>query len=183
MSKFRRRVLKSEFFDRSAVLVAKDLLGKYLVRKIGGKIEKYKIIETEAYEGVKDKASHASRGQTERNTPMFGQSGTIYVYFTYGMHWMLNISCGKKGHPAAVLIRGVEDCNGPGRVTKKLKIDRKLNGKLLGKKSGLWIKVIGNSEKLKILKTPRIGINSAGPIWSKKLYRFVLKDQNEKNKK
>src|SRR4051812_3049610 len=110
---WKTRSLKSSFFDRNSIEVSKDLLGKYLVRRIGKKTLIFKIIETEAYEGPDDKASHASRGQTPRNIPMFGNPGTIYVYFTYGMHWMLNIVCGKKGHPAAVLIRGIEECIGP----------------------------------------------------------------------
>ena len=167
------KILKLEFFDRNSVLVARDLLGKYLVRKTGNKVEKYKIIETEAYEGPEDKASHAHRGLTVRNIPMFGEPGMIYVYFTYGIHWMLNISCGRKGYPAAVLIRGLEDCVGPGRLTKKLKVDKKLNGKILGKKSGLWIEK-HDSSKLKIIKTPRIGVDNSGPVWSKKMCRFVI---------
>jgi DNA-3-methyladenine glycosylase len=174
--------LPAEFFNRSSVVVAKDLLGKYLVRRIEGKKVVFKIVETEAYEGLNDKASHASRGQTPRNTPMFGEPGTIYIYFTYGMHYMLNIVCGKKGHPSAVLVRGIEGCVGPGRLTKKLQIDKGLNNKLLGKKIGLWIEnesAAGNKQykaKAMIVKTPRIGVDYAGPVWSKKLYRFVLKD-------
>ena len=183
-----RKILKTEFFDRSSVTVAEELLGKFLVRerKIGEKKERemYKIVETEAYEGLLDRASHASRGQTVRNAPMYGLPGTIYVYFTYGMHFMFNIVCGKKGHPAAVLIRGVESCSGPGRLTKKLGIDKRLNGRMLGKTSGLWVQWVEDRievrdksyeiRKVKILRTPRIGIRYAGPIWSKKLYRFVL---------
>ena len=168
------KILKPEFFERSSVLVARDLLGKYLMRKVNGKLETYKIIETEAYEGLDDKASHASRGQTIRNTPMFGPPGMIYVYFTYGMHYMLNLVCGKKGHPSAVLIRGVKDCVGPARLTKKFGIDKTLNGKMLGKKTGLWIESRDTSNEIrKILKTPRIGVEYAG-LWAKKLYRFVL---------
>ncbi len=165
-------ILKNNFFDRSSVIVAKDLIGKYLVRKVDGKIVRSKIIETEAYEGLNDKASHAHRGKTPRNTPMFSKPGTIYVYFTYGMHWMLNITCGKVGYPAAVLIRGVDVAIGPARLTKKLRIDKSLNGKTLGRTSGLWIE--DSNEKLKIKRTPRIGIKYAGPIWEKKLYRFLI---------
>ena len=88
--------------------MAKELLGRFLIREWkDGKKEKLKIIETEAYEGFEDKASHASRGKTARNSPMFAEAGTIYVYFTYGMHYMLNIVCGPKNHPSAVLIRGI----------------------------------------------------------------------------
>ncbi len=171
----KNKILDQHFFDRNSILVAKDLIGKFLVRKIGRKTNKYKIIETEAYEGFKDKASKAHRGQTPGNTPMFSGSGTIYVYFTYGMHFMVNIVCGKVGHPAAVLIRGVEGIVGPGRLTKKLSIDRALNQKILSKKSCLWIEDGKLPNNQKIIRTPRIGIDSSGPIWSKKLYRFVLK--------
>jgi DNA-3-methyladenine glycosylase len=169
------------------VVVARDLLGKYLVREVDGQNSKqqtaFKIMETEGYEGLKDKASHVSRGQTPRNSPMWEHPGTIYIYFVYGFHYMLNVTCGKKGHPAAVLIRGVEGCVGPGRLTKKLFIDKSLNGKMLGKKSRLWIeerievrgsKLEIRKSKFKIKRTPRIGVAYAGPVWSKKLYRFVL---------
>jgi DNA-3-methyladenine glycosylase len=178
-------MLPKEFFNRSSVIVAKDLLGKFLCRKLNGKVEKFKIVETEAYEGFTDKASHASRGKTLRNSPMFEEAGTIYVYFTYGMHYMLNIVCGDKGHPSAVLIRGIEGVVGPGRLTKYLNVDKTLNNQKLGKKVGLWIESLPTqishgrnksvyAEKTKILKTPRIGVDYSGPIWSKKLWRFVL---------
>lgn len=170
-----------EFFNRSSVSVAKDLLGKYLVREIKGKKESYMIVETEAYEGKEDKAFHAHRGETPRNFPMFGEPSTIYVYFTYGIHWMLNIVCGMKGHPSAVLIRGVDAITGPARLTKNLHIDKSLNGHKLGKKSGLWVEEGKTESKLKILKTKRVGIDYAGPVWTNKLLRFVLKQ--EKNEK
>lgn len=102
------KILNEEFFNRPTLTVAKELLGKYLVRKVGSKTIALMITETEAYDGFKDLASHAHRGQTPRNTPMFDKPGTIYVYFTYGIHWMLNLVCGKKEYPAAVLIRGVQ---------------------------------------------------------------------------
>lgn len=179
-SKMASKILKPEFFDRSSVVVARDLLGKYLVRRVDSKTEASKIVETESYEGLEDKASHASLGQTARNAPMFSRAGTIYVYFTYGMHWMLNIVCGKSGHPAAVLIRGIEGCIGPARLTKKLNIDKNLNGKMLGKESGLWVidktnKTDRTDTRLKIMRTPRVGVVYAGPVWSKKLYRFILR--------
>jgi DNA-3-methyladenine glycosylase len=106
-------ILKKSFYNRPTLKVAQDLLGCLLVRKaplikgVGG-ILKYKIVETEAYVGPNDLASHASRGRTERNGVMFGEPGIIYVYFTYGMHYMLNIVTERKGYPAAVLIRAVE---------------------------------------------------------------------------
>src|SRR3990167_7631010 len=141
------RMLGPAFFDRPTLTVAKDLLGKFLVRRVRGKTVALMIVETEAYDGFKDLASHAHRGQTPRNTPMFGKPGTIYVYFTYGMHWMLNLVCGEKEYPAAVLIRAAQGkyqgdtliLDGPAKLTKALQIDNKLNTLMLGKKSGLWV--------------------------------------------
>lgn len=170
-------ILGPEFFDRPTLVVAHDLIGKYLVRKIGKKEIALMITETEAYDGPKDKANHAHRGQTPRNTPMFGAACTIYVYFTYGIHWMLNIVCGKEKYPAAVLIRGAGDIVGPARLTKALKIDRKLNNALLGPKTGLWIEDRGTKIlPRQIARTPRIGINYAGE-YAKKPWRFVLKSK------
>lgn len=168
--------LPRSFFQRKTLRVAKELVGQYLVRKIENKIVREKITETEAYVGPHDLACHSSKGKTDRNAPMFAEAGTIYVYFTYGMHWMLNIVTEEKDFPAAVLIRGTEKISGPARLTKALKIDKRLNGKKLGKKSGLWFEYDLKIEnrKLKIIRTPRIGVAYAGSIWSKKPYRFVL---------
>jgi len=169
------KVLRPEFFDRPTPTVAKDLLGKFLVRKVGTGEVALMITETEAYHGFKDQASHASRGQTPRNMPMFSEPSTIYVYFTYGIHWMLNIVCGKKGYPSAVLVRGAGDIIGPARLTKALGIDKSLNTKMLGKKTGLWIEDRGvKIAARQIEKTPRIGIGYAGD-WVRKPWRFVLK--------
>jgi len=170
------KLLSQEFFNRPTTVVAENLLGKYLVRKCRGKIISAMITEVEAYNGQNDKASHASRGMTPRNEIMFGPAGYWYVYFTYGMHWMLNVVTGQEGYPAAILIRGVEGINGPARVTKFFHIDNKLNGRAVNKKSGLWIEDGGvKINKSKIKKFPRIGIDYAGPIWSKKLFRFSIK--------
>ena len=193
-----KKVLKPDFFDRSTLIVARELLGKYLVRKVDGKTIALMIVETEAYDGFKDLASHAHRGKTARNTPMFAKAGTIYVYFTYGMHWMLNLVCGKAEYPAAVLIRGVASpaetfrsgemngsptparkvsarLNGPAKLTKFLSIDKSLSAKMLGKKSGLWVEDRGVVIKPKdIERTPRVGINYAG-AYVHKPWRFVLK--------
>ncbi|MDB5224808.1 MAG: DNA-3-methyladenine glycosylase [Candidatus Adlerbacteria bacterium] len=169
-----KKVLGPEFFDRPTPTVARDLLGKFLVRRHLGKTTAYMIIETEAYYGFKDKASHAHKRQTLRNSPMFAAPGTIYVYFTYGMHWMLNLVTGKVGHPGAVLIRGVAEVSGPARLTKHLKIDKQLTGLMLGKSAGLWIEDRGVVVKNKqVQKTPRIGIRYAEE-WVEKLWRFVL---------
>jgi len=168
------RVLGKNFFNRDTKLVAQELIGKYLVRKVNGKIISAMITETEAYDGFQDKASHAHKGQTPRTSIMFGHPGHFYVYLCYGMYYMLNISTREHGYPAAVLIRGVEGANGPGKLTKLLKIDRKLNGSEVAKSSGLWLEDRG-VKGLKITKTPRIGVNYAGPVWTAKKWRFVLK--------
>ena len=172
------RRLPNSFFNRKTLRVARDLIGKYLVRKIDGKVLCEKIVETEAYVGPHDLACHSSRGKTARNEAMFREAGTIYVYFTYGMHWMLNIVTEEENYPAAILIRGTEHVSGPARLTKKFKIDEKLNGKKLGKKTGLWIEEPTSQElrraKGKISRTPRIGVSYAGE-WAGKPYRFILK--------
>lgn len=168
-----RKKLSNDFFDRPVQTVARELLGKYLVRKVDGKPVAYKIVETEAYDGDGDMACHAARGKTARNAPMFEKAGTIYVYFTYGMHWMLNIVCRESGFPAAVLIRGVEGISGPARLTKALGIDKQLNGKTLGKNTGLWIEDLCEPSPKRISCTPRIGVDYAGK-WAKKKWRFVL---------
>jgi DNA-3-methyladenine glycosylase len=169
-----KKVLGKDFFNRKTELVAKELLGKLLVRRVNGKKIAEIITEVEAYVGPHDLACHSSRGKTARNEIMFREAGTIYVYFTYGMHWMLNIVTEEESFPAAVLIRGLESVNGPARLTKKLGIDRKLNGKLVSKKNGLWFEDGGvKIPRGKILKTKRIGVDYAGPIWSKKKLRFV----------
>lgn len=173
--------LKSSFFVRPTLSVSKELLGKYLVRRRGLKDISLMITEVEAYIGPDDKASHASRGKTERNKVMFDEGGKWYVYFTYGMHWMLNIVTGPEKYPAAVLIRGTDKVAGPGRLTKYLKIDKRFNGSLADIKSGLWIEDRGFKIKpSEIIKTPRIGVDYAGPFWAKKLWRFCIKDDLRK---
>ncbi len=194
------KILPQKFFERATVTVARDLLGKYLCRRRGRKIVRAVITEVEAYDGFEDRASHAHRGKTKRNSVMFGPAGYWYVYFTYGMHWMLNIVTGKEGYPAAILIRSCElvnskletlnskqrtRINGPGRVTKFMKIDGKLNGKRASRVAHLWIAAPSDKEraslrkqfgagKLKIKSSPRIGVAYAGPVWSKKHYRFYI---------
>lgn len=180
-------VLGTEFFSRATLCVARELLGCFLCRKIKRKIIRLEIAEVEAYDGPKDTASHASCGQTARNAPMFGEAGVWYVYFTYGMHWMLNIVTGPKGYPAAVLIRGARlsfpsaaadesrEISGPARLTKFLKIDKRFNNKNAGVKTGLWIEKGKQVSAKEIKHTPRIGVAYAG-AWAKKPYRFVLRE-------
>lgn len=169
------KVLGKKFFDRKTLVVAKDLLGKFLVRKMGRKIVAEKIKEVEAYVGPYDLASHSSKGRTKRTQVMFCKAGTLYVYFVYGMYWMLNVVTEEKDYPAAILIRGTKHYKGPGILTRELKVSGKLNGKLANKKAGLWFEDRGETVSPRsIKKTPRIGVHYAGPIWSKKNYRFVL---------
>jgi DNA-3-methyladenine glycosylase len=166
--------LGPDFFDRRTLTVARELIGKFLVRRIDGEDVAVMITETEAYDGFLDKGSHAHRGQTPRNTPMFAAAGTIYVYFTYGMHHMLNLVCGDAGHPAAVLIRGAGHIVGPARLTKALKIDKALNARPLGTATGLWVEDRGIVIRPRdVVRTPRIGIPYAGDYIGK-LWRFVL---------
>ncbi|MCS6789228.1 MAG: DNA-3-methyladenine glycosylase [Patescibacteria group bacterium] len=169
------KILKPTFFSQPTILVAQKLLGKFLVRKIGGKNIAKKITEVEVYDGIKDRGSHAFRGQTKRNFVMFGPAGYWYVYLNYGMHWMLNIVTENKNYPAAILIRGVDGISGPGKVTKFFKINKFFNNKLALPKNKLWIEDRGiKIKKSQIKKGPRIGIDYAGPYWSKRHLRFWI---------
>ncbi len=163
------------FGCEKTVEIAKDLLGKYLVREIKGKKVELMITEVEAYDGPEDRASHASKGKTERTKIMFGHPGRFYVYLCYGMHWMLNIVTGPKDYPAAILIRGAGDMNGPAKLTKFLGVDKKFNDKPCSMESGLWVEDRGVIVlPRQIHKGPRIGVAYAGPVWAKKHYRFWL---------
>jgi DNA-3-methyladenine glycosylase len=169
------RVLTREFFDRPADRVARELLGAMLVVRAadGGLIRRF-VFETEAYLGAHDLACHGSRGLTKRNATMFGPAGHWYVYLCYGMHWMLNIVTGREGVPAAVLIRGVGEHVGPGRLTKALGIDRSFDGRLATRRAGLWLEAgeIAVPRRL-IERTPRIGVGYAGE-WAEKPLRFIV---------
>ncbi len=170
--------IPNSFFEEKTLKVARELVGKYLVRQIGKTIIREQITEVEAYVGPHDLACHSSRGKTTRNEVMFREAGTIYVYFTYGMHWMLNIVTEGKDFPAAVLVRGTKNISGPARLTKALKIDKNLNGRKLGKKSDLWVEsdLKIENRKLKISRLPRIGVAYAKGGWAEKPYRFILQD-------
>lgn len=130
-------VLPLLFYARPVLHVARDLLGKFLVRRVGTKEIAGMITEVEAYAGKRDMASHARIGLTKRNTAMFGPPGHFYVYFTYGMHHCVNIVTGREGEALAVLIRGVEGITGPGRVCKMFKIDLSHYAKSSARASGI----------------------------------------------
>ena len=168
-----RKVLGKDFFDRDTKVVAKELLGKYLVRQVGDKKEARMIIETEAYDGPHDLGSHSAKGRTARTEILFGPAGFWYVYLIYGLHEMLNVVTKREG--AAVLIRGIEGYPTPGTLTRAMAIDRTLNAKPAAKKTGLWIEDRGIViAKKDIETTPRIGIAYAGE-WAKKPWRFLIK--------
>lgn len=177
------RVLSQKFFERPTLEVARDLIGKTLIRRYRGKEIRATVVEVEAYDGYRDKASHAHHGKTARNTIMFGEAGVWYVYFVYGMHWMLNIVTGPRGYPAAILIRGAatEDgihLNGPGKLTRALHISKKENDAGAVKTSGLWIEERRRVPHRNIIRMPRVGVSYAGE-WAKKPYRFVLKSHRK----
>lgn len=167
--------LPFSFFKEKTLTVARELIGKALVRRVNGKIIREMITETEAYIGPHDLACQSHRGKTERNKIMYMEAGTIYVYFTYGMHWMLNIVTEEKDFPSAILIRGTKNISGPARLTKALSIDKKLNGLKLGRASGLWIEDGEKVSPRKIKRTARIGVEYAKGGWAEKPYRFLLK--------
>ena len=170
----RHTVLDQAFFARPALAVARELLGKYLVRSQAGQTFFARIHETEAYVGPHDLACHAAKGNTPRTAVMFGPAGRWYVYFIYGIHWMLNVVTESEGFPAAVLLRGAGQWNGPARLTKALDIDRRLNGAQATRASGLWIEDHGEAiARSQVRRTPRIGVDYAGP-WAAKPYRFLL---------
>ncbi|HNT00652.1 MAG TPA: DNA-3-methyladenine glycosylase [Candidatus Saccharicenans sp.] len=185
----RSRRLSRKFYQQSTLKVARELLGKYLVRKVGSKKLVGKIIETEAYIGPKDKASHAYRGKiTPRNRVEYREGGHVYIYLVYGMYWQLNIVTSRAGKPECVLIRALEvpgeDRNvasGPGRLCRYLQLDKSFYGEDLTRSKRIWIEDRGETvSPAHIERTPRIGIDYAGPYWSQKKWRFLVKP--EKNK-
>jgi len=105
---------------------------------------------------------------------MYGPAGHLYIYRIYGLHWMLNVVTGDTGQAAAVLIRGVEGINGPGRVATALGIDASLTGMKAERASGLWFEEASEAQRIRVMRTPRIGVDYAGPVWSAKKLRFVV---------
>ena len=166
--------LPNSFFQRDVLEVAPELLGKIIVRKFDdGRFVKFHINEVEAYSGNGDLACHASKGKTPRTEVMFREGGVVYVYLIYGMYWMLNIVTGKENDASAVLIRGVENISGPGRVGKALELDKSFNGENLFTSERIWIE---NAEIIEYyITSPRIGIIYAGEPWISKHWRFYYK--------
>jgi DNA-3-methyladenine glycosylase len=167
-------ILRRHFFDRDVLQVAPDLLGKYIMRRYDtGKLQVCRIIETEAYRGEEDLACHACKGRTPRTDVMYDRGGMIYVYFIYGMHYMLNFVTGKVNFPQAVLIRGVENTIGPGRVAKLLQIDKSFYREDLCGSSRIWIED-RRETPLAFISAKRVGIDYAKE-WKDKPWRFIAK--------
>lgn len=171
-------MLPASFFDRDTKVVARDLLGKVLVRELNGQKLWGRLVEVEAYMGPEDLASHSSGGRrSPRNEVMYGAPGHAYVYFTYGMHFCLNFVTRPAGIPQAVLVRalepgpGIDRCGGPGLVCRSMKIDRTLNGVPL-EPPHLYV-VDDGAPKRRVWTTPRIGIYNSGS-WQDRKLRFCL---------
>jgi DNA-3-methyladenine glycosylase len=183
--------LPRSFYEQNTVDVAKQLVGKYLVRRHPEGPTVGRIVETEAYIGPHDLACHAAKGRTARTEVMFGAAGHAYVYFVYGVHYMLNLVTEAADHPAAVLIRSLEPtdgielmehrrgtanrrnlCSGPGKLCQAFAIDRSLNGADV---CGDMIYIEDRGEPMpKLLARPRVGVDYAGK-WKDKPFRFLLR--------
>lgn len=194
-------LIPEEFYSRNAVEVARDLLGKLVVRIHQDELLAGQIIEAEAYQGEEDLGCHAKAGLTARTRVMYGPPGRAYIYFTYGMHWMLNAVTGAEGVPGAVLIRGFEPVygldsirkhrpqpkrnipghlnkdwtDGPAKLCQALGLDGSLNGiNLCERNSDLWISDAGvRVPDDEIGRTPRIGMNTVPEPWFSIPWRFV----------
>jgi len=164
--------LTAGFFQRDVLDVAPDLLGKILVRRYSNQtIKRFMITEVEAYRGEEDLACHASKGRTPRTEVMYWSGGHIYVYLIYGIHYMLNFVTEREGIPQAILIRGIDDIIGPGRVSKILEIDMSHNQTDLLFSDDLWVE--DSVIKPEFKTSTRIGIDYAGEFWKNRPWRFI----------
>jgi len=174
--------LPRAFYDREADTVARELLGKYLVRVDSGRTRIGKIVETEAYLGPHDLAAHSARGKTARTEVMFGPPGFAYVYMIYGMYHCMNVVTGAQGQAAAVLLRALEPVQhiadktgGPGLLCRALNIDRELNAHDLQSNDFYIAAHTEDTDSLEIVEKPRIGVHYAGE-WADKPLRFYIRE-------
>lgn len=170
------RKLPRAFYDRDTILVARELLGKYLVHadRVG------QIVEVEAYLGPHDLAAHSARGLTERTKVMFGPPGHAYVYMIYGMYYCMNVVTEREGHASAVLLRAVEPIQnvngrtqGPGLLCKAMGIDKRLNAHDL-LSDDFYVAEAPKPEAFAMVKRPRVGVDYA-KHWAKRHLRFYIK--------
>ncbi|NOH04367.1 MAG: DNA-3-methyladenine glycosylase [Chloroflexi bacterium] len=185
-------ILPRSFYNRPTLIVARELLGARLVRILDGVRLVGLIAETEGYIGEEDLACHARAGLTKRTAPMYGPPGHVYVYFTYGNHWMLNVVTEKEGFPAAVLIRAIQpiegvevmmerrqgrDTHGPGKLTQAMGITvSENNADLTEAGSRLWIEAGVMVPDKSVTIGPRVGLNSTPEPWFSKPWRFLVKN-------
>lgn len=165
-------ILTKDFFSRDALDVAPELIGKILVHRLDdGTILRERIAETEVYRGEEDKACHASKGRTKRTEILYGESGLIYVYLCYGMHWLINIITGEKEQPQGVLIRCGCVHNGPAKLTKYMQINGSFNGEKIYNNDCIWIEDDGRRPEIKT--SSRVGIDYAGEYWRDIKWRYI----------
>jgi DNA-3-methyladenine glycosylase len=165
--------LSRDFYIRDVLDVAPELPGKNLVIRLHkGSIGRFRVTEVEAYRGSEDQACHAFKGRTARTEIMFHEGGRLYIYLIYWMYWMLNIVTGVENNPQAVLIRGVEDYPGPGKLTKSLGIDKSYYGEDLVFSERIWFEDNGSVHPVK--NGPRIGIDYTSEYWKTRPWRYFL---------
>ncbi len=174
------RKLARAFYARDTIVVARDLLGKYLVHLSRGVERIGRIVEVEAYLGPHDLAAHSARGLTKRTQVMFGPPGHAYVYMIYGMYFCMNVVTEREGHASAVLLRAVEPVTnieertqGPGLLCRAMRIDKRLNGHDLTGKN-LYIAAPAKTKPVIVVKRPRVGVDYAGH-WARRHLRFYIK--------
>ena len=172
--------LPRSFYDRDTILVARELLGCYLVHLVAGVPLIGRIVEVEAYLGPHDLAAHSSKGLTPRTRVLFGPPGFAYVYLVYGMHWCMNIVTEREGHGSAVLLRAMEpvqnvvqSTRGPGLLCRAMQIDQRLNGHDMASRD-FYLAARPDSEAPEVIARPRIGVAYSG-IWAQRLLRFYIK--------
>jgi DNA-3-methyladenine glycosylase len=172
--------LPRAFYNRDTIVVAKELLGKFLVHNSNGVKRVGRIVEVEAYLGPHDLAAHSAKGLTERTKVMFGPPGHAYVYLIYGMYHCMNVVTEREGHASAVLLRAIEPVKnvegrtcGPGLLCRAMKIDRRLNAHDL-LSDNFYVAAPAKAEAFSIIKRPRIGVDYA-KHWAKRHLRFYIK--------